>query len=291
MRRGAAAAVVVLAALGVGAIFLVRGHHEPRPPAAPPLRRVAPQPRRRRPPPPRAARALRLPARLPSRRVVLPILMYHRIGPVKASLPPLTQRLTVPPAQFAAEMRWLVHNGFHAVTMEQAFEALEYGRPLPRRPVLITFDDGYRDVLWRAAPVLHRLHLRAVEFVITARTGGPDPSFLTWQELPRLERLGVEIGSHTVDHLPLTKLTKTQARAQLQDSRAALERHLGHPVQWFAYPFGAVNASVAALTRRAGYVLAVTTAPGEVQSGRAPLLLHRDEILDTTGVAGLAGLL
>ena len=234
---------------------------------------------------------LHLPRRLPGRELDLPILMYHRIDLVKPTLPEITQRLTVDPRVFAAQMRWLVRNGFHTVTPLQVFEALEHGRPLPRRPVMITFDDGYRDVLWKAAPELHKLHLHAVEFVITGRTSGPDPSFLTWPELNSLQRLGVVIGSHTVDHLPLAELPPAQAFAQLRDSRAALQRHLGHPVQWFAYPFGSVDPTVERLVRRAGYVLAVTTAPGAEQSAREPFLLHRDEILDTTGVAGLAALL
>ena len=61
-------------------------------------------------------------------------------------------------------------------------------------------------------------------------------------------------------------------------------------MQWFAYPFGGVDGPVAALTRQAGYVLAVTTRPGRVQDGSRPLELHRDEVLDTTGVAGVAAL-
>src|SRR5262249_53206486 len=123
------------------------------------------------------------------------------------------------------------------------------------------------------------------------RTSGPDPSFLTWPELPKLERLGVEIGSHTLDHPPLTKLTTAKAPAPLRHPRAPLQRPPGPPLPWFASPFGAANARVAKLSRRVGYVLAVTTASGEAQSARAPLLLHRDEILDSTGVAGLEGLL
>ena len=70
-------------------------------------------------------------------------------------------------------MEWLKAHGFHAVTPLQAFEALEFGKPLPSKPVSITFDDGYRDVLWHAAPVLHRLHMPAVEFVITDRIWEP----------------------------------------------------------------------------------------------------------------------
>ena len=234
---------------------------------------------------------LRLPSPLPARTIDLPVLMYHRIGPVLPTLPAITQRLTVDPSDFEAQMEWLKAHRFHAVTPLRAFEALEYGRPLPSKPILITFDDGYRDVLWHAAPVLHRLHMPAVEFVITDRISGSDPSFLTWPQLARLEHFGVAIGSHTVTHPDLTSLSSAQAWAELTDSRRTIEQHLGHPVQWFAYPFGGVDPHVAAMVRAAGYVLAVTTQGGIDQQAAQPLELHRDEVLDTTTVPELAALL
>jgi peptidoglycan/xylan/chitin deacetylase (PgdA/CDA1 family) len=237
-----------------------------------------------------AGGSLRLPEPLPSRTIDLPILMYHRIGPVSPGLPAVTRTLTVSPEDFAGQMEWLHRHGYHAVSQLQVFRALEQGRPLPPRPVMITFDDGYRDVLWHAAPVLHRLHMPATEYVISGRVSNGDPSFLTWPQLGRLEKLGVTIGSHTVSHQDLVLMPPSQALAELRDSRRALEQHLGHPVQWFAYPFGAENATVVALAQRAGYVLAVTTKGGTAQSAAAPLLLHREEVTDATGPAGLAGL-
>jgi peptidoglycan/xylan/chitin deacetylase (PgdA/CDA1 family) len=234
---------------------------------------------------------LRLPDPLPARTVVLPILMYHRVGPINPALPAVTKTLTVSPADFAAQMHWIVAHGYNAVSPLQAFEALEYGKPLPSHPVLITFDDGYRDVLWNAAPVLHRLHLPAVEFVITGRISNGDPSFLTWPELTRLEKLGVTIGSHTVTHQDLVLMPSSQAWTELHDSRSTLEQHLGHPVQWFAYPFGAENAGVVALVAKAGYVMALTTQGGVAQSADAPYLLHREEVTDTAGPNGLSGIL
>ncbi len=237
-----------------------------------------------------AAAALRLPSPLPHRTIDLPVLMYHRVGPILASQPAITQRLTVSPADFTAQMTWLHAHGYHAVTPLRAFEALEYGRSLPSKPVMITFDDGYRDILWHAAAVLHRLHMPATAYIITGRVSGPDPSFLTWPELTRLETFGFTIGSHTVTHRDLRLMSATEALGELRNSRRALERHLGRPVQWLAYPFGAENASVVALAAKAGYVLALTTQGGALQSAAAPLLLHRFEVSDTTGVAGVAGI-
>jgi outer membrane protein assembly factor BamB/peptidoglycan/xylan/chitin deacetylase (PgdA/CDA1 family) len=250
---------------------------------------------RRAKPAKRAKRAvaarLRLPASLPARTLSLPILMYHRVRTSPPGTPEITRRLTVTTADFASQMRWLEGHGYHAVSQRQVFDALARGTPLPRKPVAITFDDGYEDVLLNAAPVLARLRMPATAYVITERIMGPEDFFLRWPELRKLERLGVAIGSHTTTHADLRTLSTAAALAELRNSRLALERGLGHPVQWLAYPFGSEDARIAALARQAGYVLAVTTNWGGEQSARAPLELRRYRILDTTGVAGLASIL
>jgi peptidoglycan/xylan/chitin deacetylase (PgdA/CDA1 family) len=216
--------------------------------------------------------------------------MYHRVGPEPRG-PAITDALTVSPAAFATEMLWLRAAGYDAITQLQLFDALERGARLPRRPVLITFDDGYRDVLWNAAPLLRHLGMPATAYVITGRVSGADPSFLTWAELRLLERDGFTIGSHTVHHLELTQLPRQLAFDELVASRRALEQRLGREVPWLAYPAGREDAAVVALARRAGYVLAVTTTPGDTQSALHPLELQRYEIADATGVRGLAALL
>jgi peptidoglycan/xylan/chitin deacetylase (PgdA/CDA1 family) len=236
-------------------------------------------------------RALRLPARLPDRRVDVPILMYHRVDVVRPSTPGVTRALTVSPVEFAREMTWLKREGFRTITQRQLFDALMCGLRLGPKPILLTFDDGYRDVFFRASPVLERLGMHATAYVISGRISGPDPSFLTWPLLDALERRGIEIGSHTVSHRDLTRLPGRELVAELTTSRRTLQRELGHPVQWLAYPFGAYDARVEDAARRAGYVLAVTTRPGAVQSARQPLALRRLRVLDTTTVRGLAAML
>jgi peptidoglycan/xylan/chitin deacetylase (PgdA/CDA1 family) len=192
---------------------------------------------------------------------------------------------------FARQMRWLKDHGYHAITPDQAFAALERGARLPRNPIMITFDDGYRDVFGKASSILHQLGMPATAFVITSRISGPDTSFLTWDDLRSLERRGIAIGSHTVSHVELTRLSSTEALRQLRVSRDVLQRRLGEPVQWFSYPAGRFDARTEALVRQAGYVLAVTTQPGSRQAAQAPFALHRYEVQDTTGVVGVAAIL
>jgi peptidoglycan/xylan/chitin deacetylase (PgdA/CDA1 family) len=284
------AVAVVLAGLGVG-LFLGLGGSSHGAARKPPLHtsvtvtigkykapKTAPLPIRR----------LSLPATLPARTLRVPILMYHRIDVLRPSLPAITRGLTVAPADFAAQMRWLVAHGYHSITQLQLFDALEHGKRLPAKPIVITFDDGYRDVLFNAAPVLKRLGMHATAYVITDRISGPDVSFLSWAMLHALEQAGIEIGSHTVHHYELPGLSDPEALQELIQSRHALELHLHHPVQWFAYPAGKFDARSEQLVRQAGYVLAVTTQPGSAQEAQQPFALHRYEVLDTTGVAGLA---
>ncbi len=282
--RGALILVAIAAiAVGVGLAATGGGGTKPRA-AHHVVLHAKPRPHRR-------PASLALPGQLPARTVAVPILMYHRIDLLKAGLPQITRSLTVDPADFAAQMRWLASHGYHTLSQRQLFDALELGAALPAKPVLLTFDDGYRDVFGKAMPVLSQLHMHATAYVITSRISGPDPSFLTWGRITGLEQHGFDIGSHTVHHLELTGLSDSQAFQELRDSKATLEQHLHHPVQWFAYPAGAENDHAAALVRQVGYVLAVTTHPGRAQDARRPLQLFRYEILDTTGVAGLASIL
>jgi peptidoglycan/xylan/chitin deacetylase (PgdA/CDA1 family) len=225
------------------------------------------------------------------RQLTVPILMYHRIDYLRPGLPEITRRLTVDPTDFEHQMEWLNEHGFHSLTQQALRDALLDGRPLPRKPILITFDDGYRDVLGKASPVIARLGMHATEYVISNRLFGTDSSFLTVPELHLLEQRGIQIGSHTETHAQLTALSDAHALQELTTSKHVLEQALDHPVVWFAYPYGAYDDHVAGLVAQAGYQLAVTTKPGSCQDSNNPLELKRFEVLDTTGVHGLASML
>jgi peptidoglycan/xylan/chitin deacetylase (PgdA/CDA1 family) len=293
-RRRIAVLCLLLAALGLGLFFGLRSGggskaaSKPPPPTHADTSRLPAKPKPRTPV---VVTRLALPATLPARTLRVPILTYHRIDVLRPTLPAITRALTVAPPDFAAQMRWLHSHGYHAITQMQLFGALERGRALPAKPIVITFDDGYRDVLKYAAPVLARLHMPATAYVITGRISGTDVSFLSWLQLNALEQDGVEIGSHTVHHSELPSLSDPAALQELIQSRRALEEHLKHPVQWFSYPAGRFDARTEMLVRQAGYVLAVTTQSGSNQDAQAPLALRRYEVQDTTGVRGLAALL
>lgn len=270
---------IALAAIAVTGVIAAAGSSWP---AAGASQRAEPSPSDRR---------LRLPEPLPQREIKVPILMYHLIAVSPPGTPSTERRLTVHPADFARQMRWLKQHGYRTVTQRELFEALFQGRRLGPKPILITFDDGYRDLYVNASPVLARLGMRATAYVISSRLKNGYPLILTWRLLRQLPSRGIEIGSHTATHVDLTSLSDQEAARELVQSRLAIERRLRRPVQWLAYPFGDYDARIERLVRQAGYVLAVTTEGGSVQSARRPLALRRLQVLDSTGVAGLAAML
>ena len=234
---------------------------------------------------------LRFPSPLPTRQRVVPILMYHRIDYVTSSTPAPTKALTVSPESFRRQMRWLKRHGYHTITQRSLFNALMCGSHLRRKPIVITFDDGYRDVYRYASPVIERFEMHAISYLITERISGDDRSFLSWKQVRRFEGRGVEIGSHTVSHAALTSLSNAGAMDELVKSRKKLERKLDHRVPWLAYPYGDYDGRIEALAKKAGYKLAVTTDWGSLQSASRPFALKRLRVLDTTGVSGLAAML
>jgi peptidoglycan/xylan/chitin deacetylase (PgdA/CDA1 family) len=237
---------------------------------------------------------LTLPDPLPSRTVEVPILMYHRIAVLRGDEPRITRALTVDPGEFRLQMQWLKEHGFETITQIQLYEALMEGGDLPAKPIMLTFDDGYRGIATIAAPIMKQVGYVGTAYVITdriARDPTRAPTWMTWSQLRALEQRGWDIGSHTVSHTEIPGLSEADALTTLRASRFALEKHLGHPVQWFCYPAGAVDAKSVEWVRQAGYVLATTTQEGDTHSARDPLRLSRVRVSDSTGVRGLAAAL
>ncbi len=237
---------------------------------------------------------LTLPDPLPRRTLQVPILMYHRIAVLNGDEPAVTVGLTVDPGEFQLQMAWLHDHGYHTISQLQLFQALEEGKPLPSKPIMLTFDDGYRGIATVAAPIMSQHGYSGTAYVITdriAQNPKAAPTWLTWSQLRLLEKRGWDIGSHTVSHTEIPHMSEEAAMRTLRQSRFALERHLGHPVQWFCYPAGSVDQKAVDEVRKAGYVLATTTKSGDTLSAQDPLQLERIRVSNTTGVRGLAAAL
>lgn len=207
----------------------------------------------------------------------VPILMYHYVRPEPGANDPIGQDLSVSPEHFAEQMAWLAAQGYTTLTISELEAARQGEIGLPPKPVVLTFDDGYRDFYTAAFPLLKRYGFKATVFVVTGFVD--QPRYVTWDMLGEMDRSGlVEIGSHTVSHVELPSLSDAQATRELTESKQALERHLGHPVPSFCYPSGRVNDHTVALVKAAGYDIAVTTQFGWSKATQDSLLLPRVRI-------------
>jgi peptidoglycan/xylan/chitin deacetylase (PgdA/CDA1 family) len=192
-----------------------------------------------------------------ARRAAIPILMYHVVSAAPPGAP--YPQLWVSAPEFAREMRALRARGYHAITLAAAVRAWRHGGPLPRRPVVLSFDDGYRSDFTHARPVLRRLGWPGVLNLALNNLRRGD---ITPAEVRALIRSGWEIDSHTLTHPDLTTLPAAALRHELAGSRAEIRRRFGQPADFFCYPYGRYNAAVVAAVRAAGYRAALTTEGG-----------------------------
>ncbi len=196
----------------------------------------------------------------PADQTVAPIIMYHYTPP-----------------DLEAQLIFLKDKGYTTITMDNLSDHLRYGRPLPNKPVVLSFDDGYSNQM-QAYEILQRLNMKATFYIITsgdasswcigvARHYDQTPScgdaYLNWEQVKALDRSGlIEIASHTVDHLNLASQSRETQITQLEQSKKVLEEALGHPIRHLAYPYGAFNQDSMEIAQKVGYTTAVTTQPG-----------------------------
>lgn len=188
----------------------------------------------------------------------VPILLYHVIGDRPPGAP--FSQLYVPASVFAAQMNELAHLGDHVVTLQELYDHW-HGAPLPSKPVVVSFDDGFRNQYTRALPTLHR-HGWAGTLNLTLAHLHEGTYGLGPREVARMIGDGWEVDSHTLTHPNLPSLSPTQLQHEVAGSRHELHALFGVPVNFFCYPGGAYNETVIAATESAGYAGATTTNPG-----------------------------
>jgi peptidoglycan/xylan/chitin deacetylase (PgdA/CDA1 family) len=219
----------------------------------------------------------------------LRVLMYHKVNDL------VPNPTTVPTAVFEEQMSLLSELRYAPVSLDSVRDHYLLGVPLPPHAVLITFDDGYRDNLENALPVLRAHDYPAVLFVPIGylddgrplpheellRTLGVSNETLDWDELAELEAGGVRIESHGIGHWPLTALEPAEATREIALSKLRLEERLGREVDAFAYVKGSqadYRPEHASLVQQAGYKLAFTSVSGANGPASDPFRLRRYNI-------------
>jgi len=204
-----------------------------------------------------AVTALRIEYRLAGKDepLFVPVLMYHSVNETPLGEPVLSVR----PREFAAQMQALADEGFTPITFDALADAENF-----KKPVLITFDDGYRDNFTEAYPILKKHGFRATVFMISGDIGAPN--FLNGDDILAMGDL-VSFQSHTVRHCRLTDLSKDDAALEMRQSKETIEALTGKPVIALSYPEGRFNSAVLRLAPKY-YDYAVTTKCGYWHSGK-----------------------
>jgi peptidoglycan/xylan/chitin deacetylase (PgdA/CDA1 family) len=209
--------------------------------------------------------------------------MYHVIddAPSSASYP----ELYVGPKTFDRQMEMLRRHGYVGVSLNQVYDAWFKDGELPRKPVVISFDDGYRGQYVYARPELRKLGWPGVLSAIAGRIGQPGAE-LSNAMVERMIAGGWELDSHTIHHVDVSKARGADLRDEVAGSRKMLQRRFHQPVNFFCYPSGRYDAAAVAAVRAAGYLGATTTQEGLASKSQL-LKLKRIRVDGSDGVGGL----
>ncbi|CAL9382559.1 Poly-beta-1,6-N-acetyl-D-glucosamine N-deacetylase [Streptomyces sp. enrichment culture] len=216
----------------------------------------------------------------------VPVLMYHAVAgdPNDA-----TRALSVTPEAFAEQMAVIADRGLTPLTTAELAAAWRLGRPLPARPVLVTFDDGYEGVHRHALPVLAGHGFSATLFVSTGwlrgpyDTGGALDTMLDWDQVRDLAAAGVEIGGHSHSHPQLDQLDGERLRSELILCKEIVSDQLGTVPASFAYPYGYSDRRVRQAVRETGYAQALAVGNGLARRRQGPYALRRVTVRRSTG--------
>lgn len=188
----------------------------------------------------------------------IPVLNYHKVENN------VSNPLALSAQDFAEQMEYLYKNGYTTISPDQLLDHLQKNTPLPAKPVLITFDDGYQDNYIAAYPIMKKYGFTATIFLISDRIGHDD-WYMNWDQIQEMRLSGFVFGSHTLSHVSLSEISREEALFQLVNSREGIEWKLDVPVKYFAYPSGDYNAEVEKIVQHAGYKAAFAVKFGRVE--------------------------
>jgi peptidoglycan/xylan/chitin deacetylase (PgdA/CDA1 family) len=215
--------------------------------------------------------------------------MYHRVTeePVKGS----KYDVFVTQANLKRHMCSLKEREFETVTFGDFFR-----RKLPKRPIVLTFDDGYEDNHRNLLPLLREFKMKAVVYVLGDRKhqtnfwdtskGEPEAPLLSEGQIREMAASGlVEVGAHSLSHRKLTELPIVEMQKEIRESKKALESFLGEPVFSFAYPYGDLNGEVKKAVQEAGYPFGIAVESGPTRFGADLMEIRRVHMFpDTAGI-------
>ena len=225
----------------------------------------------------------------------VPILMYHRIAiPPKRSLVPGHY---VSPNKFRSHLRFIEKAGYQTITTSDLLSGLNNPELLPDKPIVLTFDDGYKNFANDAVPEMQRRGMTATVFMVSGQIGGHNEwdeklgdcheVLMTAEQLIACHQAGFEVGSHTINHAHLTNISLEQAESELRESKERLSSVLNSEINSFCYPYGEENPAIQELAARF-YQSACSTKRGLNDAGTNRYQWRRINVRKTTSAVSLA---
>ncbi|HEX7542646.1 MAG TPA: polysaccharide deacetylase family protein [Patescibacteria group bacterium] len=204
----------------------------------------------------------------------IPIIMYHYVEYVKDPLDTIRKNLDIFPFVLEKELETLNNNHYQTLFVKEVPKILSGETSYSSRSAVLTFDDGYEDFYTDVFPLLKKYQIKATIYVVYDFIGRK--GFLNEKEIKEIisSKL-VEIGSHTLDHLYLKKLSKSVVTKQVIDSKKLFEDKFNIKIETFAYPYGAFSQDTIDFVKSAGYTAAVSVIPGIKQSNEDLFYLYR----------------
>jgi peptidoglycan/xylan/chitin deacetylase (PgdA/CDA1 family) len=209
--------------------------------------------------------------------LTVPVLMYHHIQPEVQAKELGQTNLTVDNGIFDQQMEYLSSHGYTTLSADQLINALRTHAELPSKSILITFDDGYKDIVDFAFPVLQKYNIIGNVMIPTGLIN--NNGFLLWDDLRNMVGSGrVFAYDHTWSHASLTGASNEKIQTEVSTAKTQLEQNLGRPVSIFAYPYGSENQRVVDILSQDGFTGAFSTIPGWIQCDSFIMTLHRNRI-------------
>jgi peptidoglycan/xylan/chitin deacetylase (PgdA/CDA1 family) len=230
--------------------------------------------------PPRLQRSTPLPTPTPTTvplpgEARVPILMYHYVSELPEDADIYRRDLTVSPEDFREQLQYLADEGYHCISLTDIHHYLTRGIPLPERPVVLSFDDGYVDAYEIVFPLLLEFGLSGTFFVLATPAHLASPHYLSWDQMKEMSDAGMDIQGHGRDHIDLTRESYDSLVYQILGIREAVEYHTGRAPLFFCYPSGRYDDDVIAVVQGAGYWGAVTTEWGRTHTQDGAYVMPR----------------
>jgi peptidoglycan/xylan/chitin deacetylase (PgdA/CDA1 family) len=217
----------------------------------------------------------------------VPIFMYHYLSVPPAGADAVRQDLSVSPDQFEAQLAYLRQEGYETISLDQLSHALSQQATLPPKPIIFTFDDGYRDQYEQAFPLLRKYGYTATFFIFTQPIDENNVDYLSWDMVKEMHQAGMEFGSHSYRHPDLRGRDVDFLVYEIVGSKEAIEERIGEPVRFFCYPSGRYDDLTIKVVASANFWGAVTTQWGIEQSFNDRFELKRIRIRGNDTVADL----